>query len=125
MNHWLWRLLCLGGSLLLTASVSAGLFYPRPEKLQPLPGDVAKSCPELDQEIVSLLPLTYSERPGFYQDPLNGAALWVGSLHTPAAYALLGYTASMDYLDWRRRFPVQQRIELLQRLKARRHCFEE
>ena len=121
-----WKIFACAG-LMALGTAQADLIYPVPERLPPVPGDDARSCAELDQEIVSLLPLTFPSRPGFYEDPINGASFWVGSVFSGwarASYGLLGYTAYRDHEDRTRIHSAQQEIEVLRRHKAHQHCYE-
>ena len=111
--------------LFAAASASAGLFYPGANRLEPSPDDEQLSCAELDKEITALFDQTYSNRPGLYEDPLNGVAFWVGSLHYWPVAGLGGYSAVLGHLEKRRIHGVERRVELLRRLKSRRHCFEQ
>jgi hypothetical protein len=86
--------------------------------------DREKSCRELEYELASLEPMTYSYQPDFYDDPVQGAAFWVGTMKFFPAYALLGYTSYYGYQENERIFKAQDRIEVLRRLKAERRCFE-
>lgn len=85
--------------------------------------DRVKSCAELEQEMVSLSPLSYSDRPTFYEDPQRGALLTVGT-SIPIAYLLLAYPEFLDYQSKKRIASVNQRMGLLRQLKAERRCFE-
>ena len=127
MRNKLGRKILGCAALLVLSSVRADIIYPTPEKL---PADVPEetiSCAELDQQIVSVLPLTYPSRPGISEDPINGIGFWVGSMFSGgarAAYGLLGYTGYRDFEDRARMHSVEQQIRVLRRRKAHQHCFE-
>lgn len=86
--------------------------------------DQAKSCIELEHEIAYLTPLTYSYKPGFYQDPYQGASVAVGTAIFWPAYGLLGYSGYLDYKENERIISAEERINLLRQLKAEKRCFE-
>ena len=86
--------------------------------------DREKSCRDLEYELTSLLPMTYSYKPDFYDDPVQGTAFWVGTTMFTPAYAALGYTSYFGYQENERIIKVQDRIEALRRLKAEKRCFE-
>ncbi len=94
--------------------------FPAPEGLNK---DRTLSCRELEQEMVSLVPQTYSYKPGFFDDSLQGAALWLGSEYKEAYWFVL-YGLYFDYQESRRIIPAEDRIEVLRRLKAEKRCFE-
>jgi len=88
------------------------------------PEDIAKSCIELEREIAAQVPLTYSYKPGFYEDPYVGTAIFVGTTMAPVAYALLLVPAYGNFADRARNQPAEERIAILRRIKAEKHCFE-
>lgn len=88
------------------------------------------SCAEIDGAINQLHPYRYSYKPGYYQDSSNklAAALitfdsipivegWLG-------LAYLGYSSLVDEKEARRTQVVEQKIAMLQRVKAEKHCYE-
>ena len=81
------------------------------------------SCLELDQQLATLEPQTYSDNPEFYSDPIQGTALWVGTLWTPA-WAYLGYTGYKEHQQQGRMADAEAKMEHLRKLKALRHCYE-
>lgn len=81
------------------------------------------SCFELDDRLTRLTPKTYSEAPEFYSDPRNGAAVWVGTLWTPA-WAYLGYAGLRQEYRESRMAAAHAEMDQLRQLKARRHCYE-
>ena len=88
------------------------------------PEDIAKSCIELEREIAAQVPLTYSYKPGFYEDPYVGTAIFVGTTMAPVAYALLLVPTYGTLSDRARSQPAEERIAILRRIKAEKHCFE-
>ncbi len=86
--------------------------------------DMGMSCAELQREINYLRKMTYSYKPGPYDDPINGAALIGGAVVAWPLFAGLGYTTYMGTQEDKRIAEAQDQIEELRRLKAERHCFE-
>ena len=81
------------------------------------------SCPELDDRLTRLEPLTYSDSPGFYSDPLVGIAVWAGTLWSPA-WAYVGYYGLREQYQQSRITDIDTEIQQLRQLKAERHCYE-
>ncbi|HEB95684.1 MAG TPA: hypothetical protein ENI96_04545 [Sedimenticola thiotaurini] len=111
---------------LTTLLVPAGAvqLYRTPVAPQITPRDLALSCIELDREITALTPLTYSYKPGFYDNPYQGGSLFLGTLFSPWFYLFPAYDYYLDYREQARMIPAEERIETLLRLKADRHCFD-
>ncbi|MES9905507.1 MAG: hypothetical protein ABW168_22870 [Sedimenticola sp.] len=86
--------------------------------------DSTKTCIELEQEMTTLVPLTYDRQPAFYEDPVRGAAIIVGTTMFPIAYGVLGYQEYLGYTERGHIVTTKERIEQLRRLKAEKHCFE-
>lgn len=92
----------------------------------PVPGkqDKKLTCAQLQEAINRLEPLTYSYKPGAYDDPLTGIAVLGATIINPV-FAVAG---GVEYGGWmmekKRIQPAENRIEVLRRLKAERHCFE-
>lgn len=99
--------------------------YREPAVSQPSAEMSAKSCRDLEYELAALQPKTYSYKPDFYNDPVQGTAVWVSatSFWLPA-YGVLGYTGYYAYQENERIYQAQDRIEMLRRAKAEKHCFE-
>ncbi len=119
----------LMGPLLVVLSLAGvsqqtSAFYRAPVLPEFTPEDIAKSCIELEREIAAQVPLTYSYRPGFYEDPYVGAAIFVGTTMAPVAYALLLVPTYGTLSDRARNQPAEERIAILRRIKAEKHCFE-
>lgn len=98
--------------------------YPHPRSPLYHPGDRELTCDQLEAELSTLEPLTYSYKPGFYEDPAHGAAIW-GSVLIPPAVGYFAYSGVAEYYDQKRVMGAQQRIEVLRRLKAYRRCYEQ
>ena len=97
--------------------------YPHPQSLQHDSGDAALSCEQLERELSSLEPLSYSYKPDFYSDPAHGAAIWGTVFWAPAA-GYLAYSGLAEYYDHKRMLQTQRRMAVLRQLKARRRCFQ-
>jgi hypothetical protein len=105
-------------------SQQTSAFYRTPVLPEFTPQDIAKSCIELEREIAAQVPLTYSYRHGFYEDPYVGTAIFVGTAMAPVAYALLLVPTHGILDDRARTQPAEERIAVLRRIKAEKHCFE-
>lgn len=95
-----------------------------PASTDPLPSEKSSSCFELEREIASLTPMTYSYKPGFYQNPYQGASILLGTTISPWFYLYPVYDYYLDYRENSRIIPAEERLARLRRLKADRHCFE-
>jgi hypothetical protein len=82
------------------------------------------SCVGLDNTIRSMQPYRYSYKAPFYEDDANKVAAAMVMVEGLAGFAYLGYSASVEEKEQRRVLLVEQRIALLQQLKAERQCFE-
>lgn len=110
--------------------------YHIPKQLITMPQDMQKSCITLDNEIVELLPLTYSYIPDFFSDPYTNASIFVGTTNIldlnvklrvefPLTYVFLIYYGYEKRKERDRQVLVHNRIETLRRAKASKHCFED
>ena len=86
--------------------------------------DRAKTCLELEYDISALARVMARRTPDFYDDPLTGAAIWVGTLYGAEGYALLAYTGYQRYSEATRMEQARERLHALQRIKAEQRCFE-
>lgn len=87
------------------------------------------SCPQLDLAINQLHPYRYSYKPGFYEDGLNRAAVGLVAIDAVPLNGLiglgyLGYSQLVTEKEERRVLLVEQKIAMLQRIKANKHCYE-
>lgn len=98
--------------------------YRQPRAPIPSRGDKDLSCAQLQQAINNLEPLTYSYKPGAYDDPLTGIAALGGTLINPVLWVAGGVEFGGWMVENKRIQPTENRIEVLRRLKAERHCFE-
>ncbi len=114
--------------LLFPILVSADEMYPiysRPEAPKGAEEDYGKSCNLLEQEIVSLLPLTYSKKPALSEDPYVGTAATVGTVAFPVALTYLAYPVAFDHIEQNQIEAATRRIEALRLVKASKRCFED
>ncbi|MCW8848289.1 MAG: hypothetical protein OQK42_02075 [Sedimenticola sp.] len=112
-----------------TGSESDSLFknfklYRTPSSATPSASDRAKNCYALENEISALVPQTYSYKPDFYNDPYQGASVWIGTTLFMPAYAISVYSGIQQYGENTRIVSAEERIDLLRRLKAQNRCFE-
>ncbi len=88
------------------------------------------SCVGLDNALRMMQPYRYSYKAPFYEDNANkiaAALITVDAIpivNGLAGMAYLGYSASVEEKEKRRQILVEQRIALLQQLKAEKYCFE-
>ncbi len=88
------------------------------------------SCVGLDNTIRKMQPYQYSYKAPFYVDDANKVAAamvtmeFIPIVQGLAGLAYMGYSATVEEKEQRRILLVQQRISLLQQLKAEKHCFE-
>jgi len=110
--------------------------YRKAEAARPGPDDYQKSCMVLDDEVTMLVPLTYRYVPGFYDDPYNAFAIWMGTFGTlsvtdveildvPLWYGYLGFSGYKRHAEEERIHKANLRIDALRRVKARKRCFED
>ena len=97
--------------------------YPHPPSPVYQAGDRELSCKQLEIELSTLEPLTYSYKPGFYTDPAHGVAIWGGVLASPV-WSYFVYSGLAEYYDRQRMIDARHRIAVLRRLKAYRRCYE-
>lgn len=89
-----------------------------------------QSCVQLDNAIRYLQPYRYTYKPEFYEDGANQVAATlivfdsVPIVHGLLGFAYLGYSALVEEKEQRRMLQVEQKVALLQRVKAEKHCFE-
>ncbi|MES9992332.1 MAG: hypothetical protein ABW098_10285 [Candidatus Thiodiazotropha sp.] len=98
--------------------------YPRPVEPIYEEADKELDCRQLEQRLSELESLSYTAKPGFYEDPYTGASIWIGSLWVPGALSYLGYSAIAEYQENDRIHHNQSRIEGLRRIKANLRCHE-
>lgn len=105
------------------ASAGPGL-YPQPLTPKFEAGDEQLNCHALEQALSRESAASYSDKPGFYDDPYHAASLWAGTLWAPGAWSYLAYSGVAEYGEYSRTQPALARIEALRQLKARLRCHE-
>jgi len=120
--------LCAAGLLLFTGACSQNPLVEKPKDLVPLhqPGDRKLACRELDTRIQTLYQQATRLAPqGFHEDQGNTAAAMAGTFAFTPAYLYLLQNELIHKPEQRMRIAaITERIELLQRYKAERHCYE-
>ena len=88
------------------------------------------SCVKLDNAIRYLQPYRYTYKPQFHEDGANQIATTlivfdsIPIVHGLLGFAYLGYSALVEEKEQRRMLEVEQKVALLQQVKAEKHCFE-
>ena len=82
------------------------------------------SCAQIYDEIRYLTPQTYDYSRGYWDDPRNQSAAFIGTMFTPGFY-FLGYTAVTDYFATEKRAGsnINLRLDALRQESARQMCF--
>jgi hypothetical protein len=125
MGKTSFKILLLSLLTLLTTTLHAGPgLYPQPLTPRFEAGDERLTCRDLEERLAALYMQTYSGKPGFYDDPYNGASLWAGTLWSPGAWSYLAYSGVADYAEYARMHDAENRMQALRYLKARRRCHE-
>jgi len=89
-----------------------------------------QSCAQLDNAIRYLHPYAYTYKPEFHEDGTNQIATTlivfdsVPIVHGLLGLAYLGYSGLVGEKEERRMLQVDQKIAMLQQVKAEKHCFE-
>lgn len=89
-----------------------------------------QSCVQLDNAIRYLHPYRYSYKPEFHEDGANQIATTlivfdsVPIVNGLLGLAYLGYSGLAEEKEQRRMLQVEQKVALLQQVKAEKHCFE-
>ena len=86
-----------------------------------------QSCVQLDNAIRHLHPYRYSYKQGFYEDKYNTiatSAITLDELLSLLGLAYLAYSSLVEEKEQRRMLAVEQKISMLQQVKAEKHCFE-
>lgn len=127
-RHTLFKLLPALALLLALGACDRSYYLKPTENVMPIhqPGDSKLSCYELDTQIGDLHRQVSAMIPSdFYADGGNNAAIFTGTFLFTPAYL---YTLQNEMIDKPREFErinaMAKRIELLQRHKAQKHCFE-
>ena len=89
-----------------------------------------QTCVQLDNAIRYLHPYRYTYKPDFHQDGANKVATTfiivdsVPIVNGLIGLAYLGYSGLVEEKEQRRTMEVEQKIAMLQQVKAEKHCFE-
>ncbi|VAX06558.1 hypothetical protein MNBD_GAMMA26-266 [hydrothermal vent metagenome] len=105
------------------ATVDAIGIYRQPHVPRGAAADNAKNCRELEYEMQSTVPNTYSYKPDLYDDPAMGVSFWVRTIYSEAAM-IFWYGAVVEFEENTRVVSAEDRVETLRRLKAEKRCFE-
>lgn len=104
--------------------------YFEPPIVEPSTEILNQSCIDLDNAVRYLQPYKYTYKPNFHDDGYNKvatAAITFDSiplLEGVLGLAYLGYSALVEEKEQRRILLVEQKISMLQQVKAEKHCFE-
>jgi hypothetical protein len=86
-----------------------------------------QSCVQLDNAIRYFQPYRYTYKPEFHEDGANKIAVSLvvfESLPSLIGLTYLGYSGLVEEKEQRRMLEVEQKIAVLQQVKAEKHCFE-
>ncbi|MFT4561926.1 MAG: hypothetical protein ACI9BW_001669 [Gammaproteobacteria bacterium] len=81
------------------------------------------SCIELYERRLELLRQTEHHKPSYWDDPRNQAAVFIGTIWTPAFY-FLSYSAVAAHLDGLNADEPLPNLDALRRASAAKRCFE-
>lgn len=114
--------------LTVLAACDRSTYLKPTENVMPIhqPGDSKLNCYELDSQIGDIhRQVSAMIPPDFYADGSNNAAIFTGTFLFTPAYL---YTLQNEMIDKPREYEridaMVKRIQLLQRYKAQKHCFE-
>lgn len=94
-----------------------------PQEVTPPPVDPTAGCVALYERRMSLQRTMTDRNPAYWDDPRNQAAVFLGTVWTPAFY-FLGYSALNGHLDELSADDPQVEIDALRRASAALRCFE-
>ncbi len=120
--------LCIGLSALLGSACSQNPLIEPPNDRVSLhqKGDRKLSCHQLDRQIQDLYRQAAKLAPkGYHEDEGNAAAAVAGTFAFTPAYLYILQNELIDKPKQRIRITaITERVELLQRYKAEKHCYE-
>lgn len=93
-----------------------------PQPAGPLPVPVGQSCTELYAQRVALMQAQADYTPRFTDDPRNRAAVFIGTIFTPAFY-YLAYSGVTEYLESGTRVDREAQLDALRQASAAQQCF--
>ena len=110
----------------IKVAIDAIDLYRVPQAPRAAEEELALTCRELERAMTSAVSQSYSYNPSFYDDPVQGAGIWVGTMGGIYynAYATVLYGVYTDYKEDRRVISAEDRITVLRHLKAERRCYE-
>ncbi|MDH5361647.1 MAG: hypothetical protein OEX03_13830 [Gammaproteobacteria bacterium] len=127
-HHNLFKLLPFLALLLALTACDRSYYLKPTENVMPIhqPGDSKLNCYELDSQIGDMhRQVSEMIPPDFYADGSNNAAIFTGTfLFTPAYLYTLQNEMINKPREYERIDAMVKRIQLLQRYKAQKHCFE-
>ena len=85
--------------------------------------DPNQSCVALYQRRLVLLQQMHDYKPAYWDDPRNQAAVFLGTIWTPA-FSFLGYSAITAQLDELNEIDPQTELDALRHVSAQQRCFE-
>lgn len=94
-----------------------------PQLVTPPPIDPAAGCVALYERRMFLQRTMSDRNPAYWDDPRNQAAVFLGTIWTPAFY-FLGYSAVTGHLDELSANDPLAEIDALRRASAALRCFE-
>lgn len=96
------------------------LFGPYPPHVAPVPP--AQTCADLYAQRLQLMQTQYDYKPGFTDDPRNRAAVFIGTIFTPAFY-FLAFSGIQAYGDANDEAQTQSQLDTLRYASAQQQCF--
>ncbi len=110
----------------IKAAIDAIDLYRAPQAPRAADEELALTCRELEWSMTVAVSKSHSYTPSFYDDPIQGAGVWIGTIGGLYyyAYATVLYGVYVDYKEDRRIISAEDRIAVLRHLKAQKRCFE-
>jgi len=96
------------------------LLGPSAPATTPVPAGL--SCAELYERRVALMQQQLDYRPAYTDDPRNQAAVFIGTIFTPAFY-FLPFSGIQDYVQSDRKVRLEREIDTLRYAAAAQQCF--
>jgi len=96
------------------------IFGPAAPQVPPV--DPARTCADLYTERLRLLQAQYHYKPAYTDDPRNRAAVFIGTIFTPAFY-YLAFSGIQAYNEAADDAAIQGRIDALRYASAEQMCF--
>lgn len=93
-----------------------------PTAPQVTPPPATLTCTELYERRVALMQQQLDYRPAYTDDPRNQAAVFIGTIATPAFY-FLPFSGIQDYVDADRKVRTERELDALRYASATRQCY--